>query len=385
MRSSLAVATAVALLANATLAHAADAGYCVWQVDPQLSQLTEVVDDARCVSDQAVVINPHLVAMVQLTPMFDGPREVGKPSGVRTDVKFSWLPAPITDPDDPGQVVFAMNQYQSYKDLKAKHDAWSKRVAVVGERAGEVVAARTFMIGPTWMRSGTAAWVQAGVQVSGDLVFQAPFVVAAPFTGFASLLPMTAMYAEALYDSPVATGRGASEFVDGVKTGDFDRAVEGAAEFCGGVGIALTAAAPMMEAGNALAPRTSPISPFRGRTIPKIAPRAVVSDGKFGYLFGRAGGNEHNIARTLGNKLELERAGIYESKGGREFLQRHFDETVSDPTNVVSTYSNEYGTYQVKESFLAGPTGFLKIESTWEVLPNGDLRMTTAIPFGGSH
>jgi hypothetical protein len=41
------------------------------------------------------------------------------------------------------------------------------------------------------------------------------------------------------------------------------------------------------------------------------------------------------------------------------------------------------GNYQIRESLFVGPNGYIKFESTWQVLEGG-LRVTTAIPFGGS-
>ena len=43
----------------------------------------------------------------------------------------------------------------------------------------------------------------------------------------------------------------------------------------------------------------------------------------------------------------------------------------------------EYGSFQARESLFAGPGGFIKFESTWQVLEGGQFRFTTAIPFGG--
>lgn len=49
----------------------------------------------------------------------------------------------------------------------------------------------------------------------------------------------------------------------------------------------------------------------------------------------------------------------------------------------VRTFTNQYGTFQLRESLFAGPGGFVKLESTWQVLEGGDFRFTTAIPLGG--
>ncbi|RAS68852.1 tachylectin [Lentzea atacamensis] len=44
-------------------------------------------------------------------------------------------------------------------------------------------------------------------------------------------------------------------------------------------------------------------------------------------------------------------------------------------------YTDEYGTFQIRDSLFAGPGGFLHFESAWQVTPDG-LRLTTIIPKG---
>jgi RHS repeat-associated protein len=110
---------------------------------------------------------------------------------------------------------------------------------------------------------------------------------------------------------------------------------------------------------------------------------AVVQEGKLGYLLGQASGRVHNLARALQNAGQLARVGVQNTAAGRALLQSHLQDVAADATNVVETYSNEYGSYVVKESLFSGPGGFLKLESTWEVTEGGTLRLTSAIPFGG--
>lgn len=67
---------------------------------------------------------------------------------------------------------------------------------------------------------------------------------------------------------------------------------------------------------------------------------------------------------------------------GRALLQAHFSRVVGDPSNIVQSYSNQYGSYVVRESLFMGPSGMLKFESTWEVMGNGSSRFVSGIPFG---
>ncbi len=111
--------------------------------------------------------------------------------------------------------------------------------------------------------------------------------------------------------------------------------------------------------------------------------QAIVSEGKFGYLFGEASGNAHNVSRSLQNASQLSRVGVYNDPSGRALLQSHFNDVVGDSSNIVHSYSDQYGNFQIRESLFAGPGGFVKFESTWQVLEGGSYRFTTAIPFGG--
>jgi filamentous hemagglutinin len=108
-----------------------------------------------------------------------------------------------------------------------------------------------------------------------------------------------------------------------------------------------------------------------------------IDPGKLGYMFGEAGGRAHNVARTAQNAAQLARVGVYDTVEGRALLQAHLESVVMDPSNVVRTYSNEFGVFQIRESLFAGPGGFLKLESSWQVLEGGVFRFTSAIPMGG--
>lgn len=113
---------------------------------------------------------------------------------------------------------------------------------------------------------------------------------------------------------------------------------------------------------------------------------AVIAADKWKYIFGRARGAKnaaHNAPRTAENAHQLSRIGLRESDETRDLLQAHFDTVVSDPRSVTRTWSNQYGAFEARESLLAGPLGFLKLESTWRVLEDGARTFVTSIPFGG--
>lgn len=58
------------------------------------------------------------------------------------------------------------------------------------------------------------------------------------------------------------------------------------------------------------------------------------------------------------------------------------EDVVSGNSNILKTFTNENGTFQIRESLFSGPGGFMKFQSAWQVTDQG-LRLTTVIPIGG--
>jgi filamentous hemagglutinin len=111
----------------------------------------------------------------------------------------------------------------------------------------------------------------------------------------------------------------------------------------------------------------------------------LIESGKIeDFLFGRASGNAHNVARTNQNALQMSRLGIPDTEQGYALLRNHLEGVGSSSDNVIRTYSDQYGSYEIRESLFAGPSGqFAKFESTWQVMADGTRRLTTVIPYGG--
>ncbi|WP_034563892.1 pre-toxin TG domain-containing protein [Carnobacterium gallinarum] len=111
---------------------------------------------------------------------------------------------------------------------------------------------------------------------------------------------------------------------------------------------------------------------------------------KLDYLFGKAKGNKHNIQRSQTMQSELSKIGIYDTPSSRELLNNHLKNVVNDSSNILKIESRSYiakelpgtptvnYTATVRESFLKGPNGGVKIESVWD----GD-RLLTIIVKGG--
>lgn len=110
--------------------------------------------------------------------------------------------------------------------------------------------------------------------------------------------------------------------------------------------------------------------------------RAEIDPNKFKYFFGKVKSNDHNENRSNQNIDELSKIRIFDTPEGHDTLKRHLEDAVRTNDNIKRTFSNEWGTYQVRDSLLAGPGGFLQLETTWHVTDQG-LRLTTMIPKRG--
>ena len=95
---------------------------------------------------------------------------------------------------------------------------------------------------------------------------------------------------------------------------------------------------------------------------------AEVPPKKYDYIFGRVSSNEHNAARSLQIGRDLARIGIHDNASGRAILEEHFRRVVADTGSVSKTYTDEHGLFELRESILAGPGGFLKLETAWKVV-----------------
>ena len=114
--------------------------------------------------------------------------------------------------------------------------------------------------------------------------------------------------------------------------------------------------------------------------------RLVFADAKFGYLFGEVDSNPHNAARTNQLALEFKRLGIFNDAPGRASLVDHFTADVNTEGNIVREWTNDHGQrMESRQSLLQGPSGsIIMLETSYEVLPNGERRFVTTIPKRGS-
>ena len=103
---------------------------------------------------------------------------------------------------------------------------------------------------------------------------------------------------------------------------------------------------------------------------------------KVGLFFGRVTSGSHNTPRSTQNAAQLNRIGIHDTPEGCQILNNFFDDQVSRSDSIIREYADKHGTFQVRDGLLAGPGGFLHVESTWRATDTG-LSITTIIPRGG--
>ncbi|WP_231564394.1 hemagglutinin repeat-containing protein [Enterobacter sp. Bisph1] len=119
-------------------------------------------------------------------------------------------------------------------------------------------------------------------------------------------------------------------------------------------------------------------------TVEQTITDSVIDPKKFDYLFGKATGSDHTIDRTNQLALEMKRLGVTDDNNGYAVLAEHFTQATTNPNNIVKKYTDQYGNFEVRQSFFIGPSGKATIfESTFEVTEEGAYRFITTIPKNG--
>ncbi|EJO94104.1 filamentous hemagglutinin [Ectopseudomonas mendocina DLHK] len=106
-----------------------------------------------------------------------------------------------------------------------------------------------------------------------------------------------------------------------------------------------------------------------------------IAPGKFDYMFGRVASNSHNAARSNQLALEMKRLGVPDNASGRQMLTEHLALSAKTEGNVVNTFTNQFGKFEVRESLFMGPSGkAANFQSTFQVLEDGTRKLSTIIP-----
>ena len=106
-----------------------------------------------------------------------------------------------------------------------------------------------------------------------------------------------------------------------------------------------------------------------------------IAPGKFDYLFGRVASNAHNAARSNQLALEMKRLGVPDNSAGYQMLTDHLTLSAKNQKNLIEKFTNQYGEFEVKESFFMGPSGkAVAFKSTFLMLKDGSAKLSTLIP-----
>ncbi|MET7432363.1 DUF6531 domain-containing protein, partial [Streptomyces flaveolus] len=113
---------------------------------------------------------------------------------------------------------------------------------------------------------------------------------------------------------------------------------------------------------------------------------AEVDPRKLDYLFNKdIKQDSHNSPRARQNEAQLHRIGIDDTTEMRTYVTEHLKDASRQPfeRSFTNTWKGGSGDFGVTRSVLYGPRGALEVESTWQVLPDGNHRLSTVI-FRGS-
>lgn len=110
----------------------------------------------------------------------------------------------------------------------------------------------------------------------------------------------------------------------------------------------------------------------------------VVELGKLDYIFGKVASDPHNAARSIQMEQSMYRLGIPIDETGAKYLMDHLSQVPKTAGNIVNVYSNQWGKFEVRESLLFGPSGkATKLQSAFQIMPDGSRRFVTTIPKDG--
>ena len=104
-----------------------------------------------------------------------------------------------------------------------------------------------------------------------------------------------------------------------------------------------------------------------------------INENKFKYIFGEVESSSHNKSRSRQLTTEMKKVGLRNDELSANILKEHYNEVVKGD-NVIRSYSDKYGNFEVRESLLLGPNGkAVKLETTFKI-DDGKRVFSTVIP-----
>ncbi|WP_189302316.1 putative T7SS-secreted protein [Streptomyces albospinus] len=109
---------------------------------------------------------------------------------------------------------------------------------------------------------------------------------------------------------------------------------------------------------------------------------AEVNPRKLDYLFNKdIKPDSHNTPRAVQNADQLRGIGFHDTPASRAYVTQHLKESVHN--GFSETFSNEWGNFGKVNSVIYGPYGIRGVDSTWQIMEDGGLRLSTVIFRGG--
>ncbi|MFC9340308.1 putative T7SS-secreted protein [Streptomyces sp. NPDC057020] len=113
-----------------------------------------------------------------------------------------------------------------------------------------------------------------------------------------------------------------------------------------------------------------------------LAPCPHIDDRKLDYLFNKdIKADNHNTPRARQNAEQLKSIGFHDTPASRQYVIDHLKEATGN--GFDRTFTNQWGEYGEVSSVIYGPHGIRQVEATWQIMPDGSLRFSTAIFKGG--
>ena len=109
-----------------------------------------------------------------------------------------------------------------------------------------------------------------------------------------------------------------------------------------------------------------------------------IEPNKLDYLYGKVNSGLHNKSRSTQLANAMRRLGLEINESGTKILTEHLNKVINTKGNIVSAYTKGSQKFEIRESLLLGPSGkATKLETSFEIMPDGSRKFVTVIPKEG--
>ncbi|TJZ50100.1 type IV secretion protein Rhs [Streptomyces piniterrae] len=114
-----------------------------------------------------------------------------------------------------------------------------------------------------------------------------------------------------------------------------------------------------------------------------LSPCSEVHPRKLDYLFNKdIKPDSHNSPRAKQNAEQFRSIGFHDTPASRAYVTQHLKEATQSGF-FSETFTNKWGDFGKINSVIYGPHGIRGLQSTWQIMDDGSLRLSTVIPSGG--